>query len=394
MSRRALAILGIGQCVNWGVLYYAFAVLLLPVERELGVARWVVTGAFSLALLMSAAFAPVVGRWADAGHGSRAIQTGGFAAAAVLGLWALLPGLVSLYIAWLALGLCMAACLYEPAFVVVGHAHADARQRLRALAAITVFGGLASTVFLPTTGWLVQAVGWRRAVLVLAGLVALSTCLTRVMTFNTMTSGISSRPPRAHNAASPRPRHAPAFWIVFAVFCLATLGSAALMSNLVPALGERSITPTIAASLGGLLGVMQVPGRAMLMHPAVSATPSRLIAVSLLLQALGALALATAPSVVVVGVAIAIFATGAGLTTLARPHFVQAVFGADGAGAVNGELARAQQLARAVGPSLAAWIAASSSYAVVFVGLGVGLACLTLAWMVVPQRLSMATGRT
>jgi hypothetical protein len=50
MTSRAIIVLGIGQCVNWGVLYYAFAVLLLPVADELGVAKWVVTGTFSLAL--------------------------------------------------------------------------------------------------------------------------------------------------------------------------------------------------------------------------------------------------------------------------------------------------------------------------------------------------------
>jgi hypothetical protein len=58
MSTRAVIALGIGQCVNWGVLYYAFAVLLLPVEAELGAERWIVTGAFSLALLLSAIAAP------------------------------------------------------------------------------------------------------------------------------------------------------------------------------------------------------------------------------------------------------------------------------------------------------------------------------------------------
>jgi hypothetical protein len=59
----------------------------------------------------------------------------------------------------------------------------------------------------------------------------------------------------------------------------------------------------------------------------------------------------------------------------------------------NGELARAPQLARAVGPSLAAWIAASSSYAVVFVELGAGLTCLTFAWLIVPPRTATVSSR-
>jgi uncharacterized PurR-regulated membrane protein YhhQ (DUF165 family) len=86
MTPRAIVALGIGQCVNWGVLYYAFAVLLLPLEQELAVARWVVAGAFSLALLMSAAVAPAIGRWGDRDRGALMMQAGGFPAAALLAL--------------------------------------------------------------------------------------------------------------------------------------------------------------------------------------------------------------------------------------------------------------------------------------------------------------------
>ena len=145
MRTRAVVALGIGQCVNWGVLYYAFAVLVVPIQRELGVATWVVTGAFSLALLMSAALAPTIGRWGDRDRGGVVMQAGGFGAAALLAAWTLMPGVPALYVVWAGLGLCMAATLYEPAFVIVGRAHADPAQRLRALAAVTLFGGLAST---------------------------------------------------------------------------------------------------------------------------------------------------------------------------------------------------------------------------------------------------------
>src|SRR5918995_2850999 len=98
MTSPAVVALGIGQCVNWGVLYYAFAVLLLPVEADLGVARWIVAGAFSLALLMAALFAPAVGRWTDRGPGPMVMQAGSFSAAALLALWALVPSLTMLYV--------------------------------------------------------------------------------------------------------------------------------------------------------------------------------------------------------------------------------------------------------------------------------------------------------
>ena len=31
MSKRAVWAIGLGQCVHWGVLYYAFGVLLVPI---------------------------------------------------------------------------------------------------------------------------------------------------------------------------------------------------------------------------------------------------------------------------------------------------------------------------------------------------------------------------
>lgn len=109
MTTRALVAIGIGQCVNWGVLYYAFAVLTEPLQRELGVPTWVVTGAFSLALLMSAMAAPTIGAWGDRDRGALVMQTGGFAAAALLIVWTLVPTILTLYLAWAGLGLCMAA---------------------------------------------------------------------------------------------------------------------------------------------------------------------------------------------------------------------------------------------------------------------------------------------
>jgi MFS family permease len=179
MTRRALIGMGIGQCLNWAVLYYAFAVLVLPLQRELAVETWVVTGAFSVALLMSAMLAPAVGRWGDSGRSGMVMQTGGVAGAILLVAWTMLPGVMGLYIAWMGLGLCMAATLYEPVFVIVARSHDDPATRLRALAVITLLGGLASTVSLPATAFLTITFGWRTAVVALAAVLAASTWLIR-----------------------------------------------------------------------------------------------------------------------------------------------------------------------------------------------------------------------
>ena len=78
----------------------------------------------------------------------------------------------------------MSAVLYEPVFAIVGQAIADPGGRLRAIATITVFGGLASTFFLPLTAALVTRFGWRDAVLLLAAAMAITALGVHRVTFN------------------------------------------------------------------------------------------------------------------------------------------------------------------------------------------------------------------
>lgn len=393
MTRRMVVALGAGQCVNWGVLYYAFAVLVRPLEREFGAPTWTVTGAFSLALLTSAALAPTVGRWADRDRGPRLIMGGGLAAAALLAAWALVPTLVTTYLAWGALGPCMAATLYEPAFVIVGRAHDDPSQRLRALAIVTLLGGLASTVFLPITAWLVEAIGWRGAVVVLATALAASAGWTQVLVFRRLAVVAAGRP-AAVIEPGPHDRRAEArgFAFVAATFGAVSLAGAAFVANLVPAMGERGVGPATAALLGGLIGVMQLPGRALMMHGALGGPPGRLLAISLGLQGLGFGAVASGRSVLVIAAGITVFALGAGLSTLVRPHLVQSLFATRNVGWLNGRIARQQQLARAAGPMAAAWLAGRVGYTAVLTGIAATFVLLALASRPAMRRLQ-AGGR-
>jgi MFS family permease len=367
MTPRAVAALGFGQCVNWGVLYYAFAILVVPLERELGVATWAITGAFSLALLVSAGLAPVVGRLADRGYAPLMMQSSGVAAAVLLAMWTLSPSVQMLYLVWAGLGACMAATLYEPAFVIVGRAFHDSTARLRALAAVTLFGGLASTIFLPATALLVESSGWRGAVLVLAGALLVSALVMRLFVFRDTAARIER--PFVNSPAlvgiPPAPDRTSFLFVVGAV-ALASLASAGFAANLLPVLGERGISPGQAAFLGGCMGVMQLPGRLLLMNGAFAGVPARLLAVTLILHGIGLAMVAAAPSLLGVAAGALIFALGGGLTTLVRPHLIQTLFDTESAGYWNGRLARHQQVARAAGPLTIAWFGSALGYAPVF----------------------------
>ena len=78
--------------------------------------------------------------------------------------------------------------------------------------------------------------------------------------------------------------------------------------------------------LGGLIGVMQLPGRALVMSGLFSGSPMRLVAVSLGLQAAGLAGVAFARPFMMLLLATVLFALGAGLTTLIRPHLIHTMF--------------------------------------------------------------------
>jgi hypothetical protein len=93
-----------------------------------------------------------------------------------------------------------------------------------------------------------------------------------------------------------------------------------------------------------------------------SGSPATLLSASLLLHAAGLGLVAAASSTWVLAAGTAVFALGAGLTTLVRPHLIQTVFGVERGGYLNGRVARQQQFARAGGPILLAWLGGILGY--------------------------------
>jgi MFS superfamily sulfate permease-like transporter len=95
--RRAVWLLGLWQCILWGVLYYSFSVLLVPMEASLALSRTAVAGAFSVGLLAMAVLAPAVGRWLDRDHAANVTRIGMELAAMGLGNVASAHGATTLY---------------------------------------------------------------------------------------------------------------------------------------------------------------------------------------------------------------------------------------------------------------------------------------------------------
>jgi MFS family permease len=375
MSRQALIAVGLGQLVNWGVLFFAFGALLIPIAEGLASPQWLITGAFSLGLLVSALAAPAVGRLADRGKGPVVMLAGGLIASGVLLAWAAIPSLLMTYVAWTGLGVCMAAILYEPVFAIVGRAFDDGEKRFRAIATVTVMGGLASTVFIPGTAALVETSGWRITVMTLAAILAVTTLVVSRIAFQYQqlsTADLRDAIFGKADAAASSGRTSDLSRYV-AVFSISSVVNSALATNIVAALIERQLSPARASIIAGLFGVMQLPGRVLMTNRSFTPAPVALLVVSFALQIAGLLTLML-PANAGSWFGVSLFATGAGLTTLARPYLVLHVYGVERAGYINGVIARGQQLARAAGPVSAASLAAVVGYNGVFAAMALLLA--------------------
>jgi len=294
-----------------------------------------------------------------------------------------IPSVAALYVVWLALGICMAMLLYEPAFGLVIRAVADPVRRLRALATVTVLGGLASTVCIPAVAWLVQIAGWQRTQIALAVAILIGAL---IMEWQVLPALRERRAADArHRAESPE--LAPRVPILLtAVFAASTFAAMALGTMLIAALIGRGHGAGAAANTLALLGVMQLPGRLWVLSGRHAGSVPALLAGPLALEALGLAAIAASSSLVAVGIGVAVFGIGAGWSTLARPMVVQALYGIGSAGKTNGQIARLQGFARAAGPFGAAAIYSQFGYEALFGGLAVSLLLLTSAVLVSNRR--------
>ncbi len=357
-----VAALAVTETISWGILYYGFAVFLTPMERELGWSRPSVTGAFSLALLISGLAAPLVGRWLDR-NGPRLLMTAGSIAATMLVLaWSRVASLTAFYAIWMGIGLAMAAVLYEPAFAVI--AKWFSRRRRQALTALTLVAGLASVIFTPLCNWLVELFGWREALLALAVLLGAGTIPLHALVLRRSPQALGLAPDGEAawagdaTTAPARDPGIPAravlrtttFWALTLAIVLSAATTVAVNVHLIPYLLGKDYSPAFAATVTGLIGGMQLPGR-VLFAPLGRLLPARLMTVLVfLLQGTALGILLVVPGATGVLAFVVIFGMSNGMATLLRAARVAELFGPAAYGSIAGVMALWATLARAAAP--------------------------------------------
>jgi predicted MFS family arabinose efflux permease len=327
MPRRLVAALAVTQTVGYGVLFYAFSVLLVPIAADLHTSTAAITGALTASIVVAAGMAIPVGRWLDRHGGHGAMTTGSVLGVVAVVGWSQVHELWQLYAVFVLIGVAGAASLYEAAFpVIIASTGSDTRDR--ALLAVTIVAGFASSIFFPLTGLLLEHFGWRSTLLVLAALLGLFNIPLHAIlvpgraAFRQRLSSSS-----AGSGVDDALRDA-RFWLITAAFVVQGAAISAVGVLLVTYLRSAGHPTTLAAGLSGLLGILSVTGRLATTVTARRYGMTAITAVVFLIQGLGVIALPHAGRTVGGAAACIIaFGLGFGVATIARPAIVADRYG-------------------------------------------------------------------
>ncbi|HEX7308485.1 MFS transporter [Lentzea sp.] len=377
-----LIVLCTTEIISWGILYYAFPVLLPTIGERTGWSHAAITIGFSASQVVAGLVGVPVGRLLDR-HGPRAIMTtGSVVAVPAVVLMATAQSLAWFTAAWLLIGVAMAGVFYAPAFAALTRWYGA--RRVSALTALTLVAGLASTVFAPLTAVLNTHLDWRGTYLVLAGILAVTTIPLHLF-------GLRLPWPEIEHEAEHHPsavaRSRP-FIVLTIAMSLAAFSVYAVVVNLVTLLTERGMSTSAAAVALGLGGVGQVLGRLGYARLTAKTSVRTRTALVLLVSAVVTTALGLVPGPALLLIAGSVLAgVTRGIFTLVQATAVTDRWGAVHYGRLSGLLTVPVMLTAAIAPwagsALAEWF---GGYPAVFVVLGiVGVVAAGLSTASVPR---------
>jgi MFS family permease len=282
--------LGLVTIVAYGVAYYSYGVLIDPIHKGTGWSSAALGAVFSGVLVVGGAGALVGGRLVDRLGTRPAFLLAGTVGAGAVGAASYqhdLPAFAVLYA--FGCGLITALGFYNITQPAAIRAAGNAPER--AVVWLTVIGAFSSPIFLPVTAALVDGLGWRSTIRVLAAIAA--------ATFLTMAALLEVEPAhvRARRAPASVPDALRGAWKApgFPRWVLASLISGAAVDIIlvyqVPVMTAAGLPIGAAATIGGIRGFAQLGGRLPLSALLRRLGARRTIVLSLILAGVGTLLL-------------------------------------------------------------------------------------------------------
>lgn len=369
-----ISALGAAQICSWGTLFYGFPLIAEAMRTDLGWSKTELYGAATLGMLLAGVAAYPVGAAIDRGHGRLLMSGASVLAGILLVAWSQVEGLATFYAILAVLGCMQAATLYEPAFAVIARRVGPLNSR-KGITTLTLWGGFASTVFIPVIQFLIETQGWRGTLLVMA-VVNAAVCGSLYFFAIDPRKDVPARVVRAEEAVPLVGRAAvaaamrrPAYWGLMLAWISYAAAFSSLTYHFYPLLLERGLDSTGAVMVLASIGPAQVAGRLLIRAFAPEVPVRTLGSAIVIVFPLAVIGFAFAPPEVLVIAAIAAFYGAAnGTITIVRGMAVPEMVTRDGYGAVNGSLIAPMNIMSALAPLGAALLwQASGSYGPVLV---------------------------
>lgn len=381
---RLITALGIGQICSWGSLFYSFPLIAEAMRAELGWSKPELYGAATLGLAMAGIAAYPVGAAIDRGHGRLLMSAASVAAGLLLVAWSQVNAIVPFYLVFGLIGGLQAATLYEPAFAVITRRVGPSAAR-RGITALTLWGGFASTVFIPLIQILIDAYGWRGALIVLGAINILLCGGLHWLAIDPARDRMHGHAPEGPAPLIGRKAVAwamrrPVFWALVAALVAYAAAFSTLTFHLYPMLLERGLTAAGVVAVMAVIGPAQVAGRILIWAFAPQA-PVRLVgSIIVIIFPLAVLGFAYAPpQFAILAIVAGFYGAANGMMTIVRGLAVPEMVSPEAYGSINGALVAPTHFVQALAPLAAAWIwAATGGYETVMLAIFAGSMALAL----------------
>ena len=380
----------ISQTLAWATCFYSFPAFLPIWEAQLGFSKTSLTGSYTLSLIVSAIFAPFVGRFIDKGSGNFVFCFGTLLAFCCLFLLSKATEIWHFYVLWFFMGIAMSCSLYEACFAFLTNTMANNARR--AITFVTLAAGFGGTISFSSAHFLTQFFGWRSAILIFS-LVILVVNLPLVWSATKTLNKVSNRfvkrsSGNLKNVLTVMKK--PTFWLIGGTFAFMSLNHGIIISHLLPIFYDRGLDAKTAVLAASCIGPMQVVGRLMMLASEKKVSVFSLCIVSFISMFVAGWSIYLGNISLGLIIAFVIFQGASyGILSIIRPTVISSLLGRNDFGIISGLLAVGFVLGSALAPLFGSLVWQLGTYdLVIFVALllpAFAIFLLAAAWRLKPQ---------
>ena len=368
--------LGISQIIAYGFMFYVFAQIKVPLAEMLGVTPADILIGLTIALLIQAGIAPIVGAWVDYYGALRVMAVGLITGAVSIVIMAFSSVYWGFLLAMMLLGLGFSMSCYEVAFSAAVQMNEPSARRNISL--ITFYGGVASTLTWLSVAPLLSRFGLFHSLILMALLlVVMAVWIGRMGLGMAMPGRMAPDTPAIPFRWTELTRNEKvALMTLASASCLEYMSFAGITLMLIHWYFERFADLGLAVILASVYGPFQVVGRVLEMRFGAR-HDARITAMLAFAMVPAALVLIQFSSLPLVVLGMAMFGMGHGVLTVSFGFITNMYFRAAVYGRAKGWITTPRALGMAIGPSVAGYIYATGGSALFFMAM---ILLALLAW--------------